>query len=138
VPTYVIEGDPERGIEPVCPGLPNWEALEDCVDVFSTTETAPKGRYLSGDPSWGEFYGDEKRIENLDLDYEIMFAGSEAAMAAEWKRAYERGEPLLGLMWEPHFLTAKYDVTLVEFPPYSEDCWGTTFACAWGPIRSSP
>ncbi|MBD0863228.1 hypothetical protein IA539_18810 [Gordonia sp. zg691] len=133
VPTYVIKGDPERGIEATCPGLPNWEALNDCVDVFAPTPGA-KGRYFSGDVAWGEQYGDVQRIKNLDLDYEISFAGSEAALGAEFTRAYERGEPVLGLMWSPHFLTAKYDLTRVEFPPYSDECWGTTYACNWGDI----
>ncbi|MDI9903295.1 glycine betaine ABC transporter substrate-binding protein [Rhodococcus sp. IEGM 1409] len=133
VPTYVIEGDPARGIEPTCPGLPNWEALNDCVDAFAATPGA-KGRYFSGDVAWGEQYGDVQRIENLDLNYEISFAGSEAALGAEFSRAYERGEPILGLMWAPHFLTAKYDLTRVEFPAYSDECWGTTYACNWGDI----
>ncbi|KAA3625173.1 MAG: ABC transporter, partial [Proteobacteria bacterium] len=29
-----------------CPGLPDWEALNDCAEEFSTPETAPMGRYL--------------------------------------------------------------------------------------------
>lgn len=33
-------------MEEACPGLPNWEALKDCAEAFSTPETAPKGRYL--------------------------------------------------------------------------------------------
>ena len=29
-----------------CPGLPDWKALNDCAEAFSTPETAPRGRYL--------------------------------------------------------------------------------------------
>jgi glycine betaine/proline transport system substrate-binding protein len=136
VPTYVIEGDPDRGIEPMCPGLPDWEALNDCVDVFKSPETGDKGRYVSGAKSWGPAYGDPQRIENLGLDYEVTYAGSEAALQAEWVRAVEQGEPLLALMWSPHFLTSKYDLTKVEFPPYYEGCWGEggKFDCDWGPL----
>jgi len=36
-----------------CPGLPNWEALNDCAEAFSTPETAPRGRYLGGPVTWG-------------------------------------------------------------------------------------
>ncbi|WP_408899722.1 ABC transporter substrate-binding protein (plasmid) [Nocardioides sp. R1-1] len=131
VPTYVIEGDEERGIEPTCPGLPDYQALNDCVEIFATSSSGSKGRYLSGDPSWGEYYGDEQRIENLGLDYVMEFAGSEAALAAEIKRAYDRGEPILALMWFPHFITSRYDLTQIEFPPYTEECWKTTYACGW-------
>lgn len=134
VPTYVIEGDPERGIEPSCPRLPDWEALNECAETFSTATTGDQGRYLSGDRSWGKLYGDTERIKNLDLNYRMQFAGSEAALAAEIRRAYERGEPILALMWKPHYITAKYDLTLVEFPQYTDKCWGTTYACAWDEI----
>lgn len=131
VPTYVIEGDAERGIEPMCPDLPDWKALNECADIFATASTGSKGRYLSGDPAWGPNYGDQHRIDNLGLNYEMEFAGSEAALVAEIKRAFDRGEPLLFLMWSPHSVTAQYDVTMVEFPPYSDECWGTTYACGW-------
>ena len=131
VPSYVIHGDPERGIEPSCPGLPDWRALNDCAEIFATAETEPKGRYLSGDTSWAELYGDPPRIKNLGLNYEMRFAGSEAALVAEIVSAYERGEPILALMWDPHYLMYNLDLIKVEFPPYTEECWGTTYACAW-------
>lgn len=136
VPTYVIEGDPERGIEPTCPGLPDYKALNDCVDVFKTPKTGDKGQYLEGAAAWGPYYGDPQRIESLGLNYEIVYAGSEAALQAEWKRAYDQGKPILALMWRPHYVTLKYDVTRVEFPEYTPDCWGEgkSYACNWAPI----
>src|SRR5262249_20785695 len=33
-------------VEPLCPGLPKWEALKNCADVFATTDTSPDGRFL--------------------------------------------------------------------------------------------
>lgn len=131
VPTYVIEGDSERGIEPMCPGLPDWEALNDCADVFATSKTGDKGQYMTGAESWAPFYGDQDRIDNLDLDYEMVFAGGEAALFAELQRAYQRGEPWLGLMWRPNYMTQVMDLTRIEFPPYSDECWATTHACQW-------
>ena len=29
-----------------CPGLPDWEALNECAEAFATPETLPSGRYL--------------------------------------------------------------------------------------------
>jgi len=131
VPTYVIEGDPERGIEPMCPGLPDWEALKDCADVFATSKTGDKGQYMEGAESWAPFYGDQDRIDNLGLNYEMVYAGGEAALFAELQRAYQRGEPWLGLMWRPAYPTHAMDLTRIEFPPYSDECWATTHACQW-------
>lgn len=129
VPTYVFEGDAERGIEPACPGLPDWEALNECVDVFKTAKTAPKGQYMTGAEAWAPPYGDQPRIDNLDLNYEMVFAGSEAALFADLTRAYEQGRPWLGLMWRPNYMTYKYDLTRVEFPESTDECWGDTYAC---------
>ena len=131
VPTYVIKGDDKRGIAPACPGLPNWEALNDCAAVFATAKTGTKGQYMSGAESWAFAYGDPQRIENLKLNYQMVFAGSEAALYADLTRAYEQGKPWLGLMWRPNYMTQKYDLTRVEFPPYTPECWGKTYACQW-------
>ena len=43
VPRYMIEGDPDRGIEAVAPDLKNWEQLNQYAHLFTTPETTPKG-----------------------------------------------------------------------------------------------
>lgn len=131
VPTYVIKGDPGRGIEPTCPGLPDYRAINDCAEIFATPSSDGKARYVAGDPAWEPLYGDNQRIENLGVNVKHEYAGSEASLVAEWTRALDRGEPMIGLMWSPHMVTTKYDLTLVEMPPFTPECWGTTYACAW-------
>ena len=78
-----------------CPGLPNWEALKEpaCAEAFSIAETAPKGRYLGGPVTWGGF--DEERIEALGLPFEVIHAGTDAAMFAELESAYQRQAPIM-------------------------------------------
>src|SRR3546814_6777684 len=39
-------------MEEICPGLPDWQALNACADKFAAPETAPKGRYLAGPVDW--------------------------------------------------------------------------------------
>lgn len=131
VPDYVIEGDEERGIEPTCPGLPDWEALNDCVDVFATAKTGDKGQYTGGPAAWSEINGDPHRIENLGLNYEIVYAGSPAALGADLAATYDRGDPWLGFMWRPNYPSLKYDLTRIEFPPNTDECWGNTWDCQW-------
>lgn len=131
VPTYVIKGDPERGIKPTCPGLPDYRAINECAAVFATPSSDGQARYVAGDPAWEPLYGDTERIKNLGVNVKHEYAGSEASLVAEWKRALDRGEPMIGLMWSPHMVTTKYDLTLIEMPPYTPECWGTTYACAW-------
>lgn len=110
-----------------CPGLPDWEALKDCADAFSTPETAPKGRYLGGPVTWGGF--DEERVEALDLPFEVVHAGTDAALFAELESAYQRKAPVLLWVYAPHWAPIKYEGEWVEFPPYEKACYEDP---AWG------
>ena len=105
----------------VCPGLPDWQALNDCAQEFSTPETAPLGRYLGGPVTWGGF--DEERVEALEMDFEVVHAGTDAALFAELESAYQRKAPIVLWVYAPHWAPAKYDGEWVEFPPYSVECY---------------
>ncbi len=104
-----------------CPGLPDWKALNDCAEAFSTAETAPKGRYLGGPVTWGGY--DDERVEALELDYEVVHAGTDAALFAELESAYQRKAPVLLWVYAPHWAPIKYKGEWVEFPPYSAECY---------------
>ena len=106
-----------------CPGLPNWEALlePDCVAAFSTPETAPKGRYLGAPVTWGGF--DEERVEALGLDFEVIHAGTDAALFAELESAYQRSAPIILWIYTPHWVPAVYEGEYVEFPPFTPECY---------------
>ena len=110
-----------------CPGLPDWRALNDCAEAFSVPETAPKGRYLGGPVTWGGF--DDERAEALDLDYEVVHAGTDAALFAELESAYQREAPILLWVYTPHWAPAKFDGEWVEFPPYEPACYDDP---SWG------
>ena len=112
-----------------CPGLPNWEALksDECAAAFSTPETAPKGRYVSGPVTWGGF--DEERVEALELPFEVVHAGTDAALFAELESAYQRKAPIMLWIYTPHWAPAKYEGEFVEFPAYTPECYSDP---AWG------
>ncbi len=106
-----------------CPGLPNWEALksEECAAAFATAETAPKGRYVGGPVTWGGF--DDERVEALGLPFEVVHAGTDAALFAELESAYQRQAPVMLWVYVPHWAPAKYEGEFVEFPPYTPECY---------------
>jgi glycine betaine/proline transport system substrate-binding protein len=110
-----------------CPGLPNWEALKGCAEAFSTPETAPKGRYLGGPVTWGGF--DDERVEALDLPFEVVHAGTDAAMFAELESAYQRKAPIILWIYTPHWAPAKYKGEWVQFPEWTPECYNDP---AWG------
>lgn len=119
-PSYMVEK---------CPGLPNWEALKEaaCAEAFSTAETAPKGRYLGGPVTWGGF--DEERIAALDLPFEVIHAGTDAALFAELESAVQRKAPVMLWVYAPHWAPAKYEGDWVAFPQYTAECYTDA---AWG------
>lgn len=114
-------------MEERCPGLPDWRALLDCADAFATPETAPNGRYLGGPVTWGGY--DEERVEALGLPFEVVHAGTDAALFAELQAAYERQDPIILWIYQPHWAPAKYEGSFVEFPPYEPACYSDP---AWG------
>ncbi len=111
-PSYMVEK---------CPGLPDWQALKACSAEFATAETAPKGRYVGGPVTWGGF--DDERVKALGLDFEVVHAGTDAALFAELESAYQRQAPIILWIYDPHWAPAKYDGAFVDFPPYSAECY---------------
>ena len=104
-----------------CPGLPDWHALNECAEAFATPETLPSGRYLGGPVTWGGY--DDERAEALGLDYEVVHAGTDAALFAELQSAYQRKAPWLGWIYTPHWAPIKFKGEWVEFPAYEDACY---------------
>ena len=124
-------------VEEACPGLPDWRALNDCKDIFSTTETFPQGRFLDYPAEW--VANNDKRIEALGIDYMLVRSGGEGALITEIESAYARKAPLLVQFWQPHWALSKFDMNVVELPPHTLACeedpsWGpnpdATFDCS--------
>ena len=115
-----------------CPGLPDWTALLNCAEAFATAETAPKGRYVGGPVTWGGF--DDERVEALGLDFEVVHAGTDAALFAELESAYQREAPVILWVYVPHWAPAKYEGEFVEFPAYTKECYNDA---GWGSNTSA-
>lgn len=114
IPTYLLEEHPE---------LATWEgyATPEAAALFATPETGDKGQFLAGDPSFVQY--DADIIRNLNLPFQVVNAGSEEAILAALDTAVSREEPLLFYFWTPHSVHAKYDLTAVQLPEYSEECY---------------
>ena len=103
-----------------CPGLPSWEALNECASLFATPETGDKGRFLGGPVDWLKH--DAERVEALDMDFVVVNAGSAAALWAEVATAEKTGRPVVLFNWTPNFVEAVWEGEFVEFPTYFEGC----------------
>lgn len=115
-------------VRELCPGLPAWEALQDCAAQFATAETLPAGRLVDYPADWGTPGAD--RIAGLELPFKAVPAGSEGALIAEMRASIEKKSPLLIVFWQPHWALAAYDVEWVSLPPGEAACYEDA---SWGP-----
>ena len=101
VPDYVLEEHPE---------LATWEGFKDpeVAKEFATAETGDKGRFLGTDPSYSQ--ADEAIIANLELPYQVVYSGSEAATIAELDSKVAAGEPIVMYWWAPTAAAGKYNL----------------------------
>ena len=133
VPRYVVEGDTERGIEPVAPNLRSVLDLPQYWELFRDPEAPSKGRFVNGIPGWEatSINSDKLVAYGLDEYFTDFVAGSDAALSGSMAAAYERGEPWFGYYWAPTWVLGKYDMLALEEPLFDEDLWTTTRACAY-------
>lgn len=115
VPTWVIDQN-------LCPGLPNWEALKDCKDVFATADSGGKGRWLEGPQSWhGQLMPERVAALGLGDDYMVKFAGGADALWADLASAKKEGRGTIIFNWTPNFTDAE-GFTFIEFPEFFDGC----------------
>jgi glycine betaine/proline transport system substrate-binding protein len=133
VPTYMIEGDSARNIEPMAPDLRSVDDLAKYWELFKDPEDPSKGRIYGGIAGWEVDQTLTVKMEtfNLNEHFNYFRPGSEAALNTSLVRAYERGEAWVGYNWEPTWVTGKYDLTLLEEPEYTKEGWENGFATAF-------
>ena len=117
---------------------PDLDSVEDLKDdkfkeLFATAETGGKARLVSCVIGWACEEVNAKQIESYGLadDVHIINPGDGAAANADLYGAYEKGEPWLGYQWGTNDPALVLDLVRLEEPPYSDECWFTTKACAY-------
>lgn len=135
VPTYVVKGDPERGIEPMAPDLRSVHDLAKYWEIFRDPEVKNKGRFLNGPPSWMAYGVNMAKLQAYGLDkYFVSFpTGGTTVLIGEVVSNYKKGKPVLFYFWDPTWLMGLYDFTLLEEPPFDMDLWNEKkgYACEW-------
>ena len=117
------------------PDLDNVEDLKDdkFKELFATAETGGKARLVSCVIGWSCEEVNAKQIEGYGLSdhVHVVNPGDGAAANADLYGAYEKGEPWLGYQWGTNDPPLLLDLVRLEEPPYSDECWFTTKACAY-------
>ena len=135
VPRYVIEGDAERGIEPMAPDLKSVADLPMYADVFTDPEEPGKGRYYNCIIGWQCELTNNKKMAAYGLEehFTNFKPGAAPALDASIVAAYEKGEAWLGYYWGPTTILGLYPMIQLEEPEWSEECWDGDRGCAFRP-----
>ena len=118
LPNFVIE---------MCPGLPDWKALNKCSDMFARTDSDGKGVYVDGPVNW--LHEDDRRIEALGMNFMTMNVDKPNDLWVELETAYKNKKAIVMFNWSPNFTDSQYGGQFVEFPKFHEKCetdktWG--------------
>ncbi|MET9042365.1 ABC transporter substrate-binding protein [Streptomyces sp. NPDC003631] len=111
VPTYLVRQHPD---------ITDWKNLDKYANLFRTAESGGKGQLMDGSPSY--VTNDKALVENLKLDYQVIFAGSEAAQITQIRQFAKEHKPFLTYWYAPQWLFKKVPMTEVRLPPYKEGC----------------
>ncbi|AWW38004.1 glycine/betaine ABC transporter substrate-binding protein [Streptomyces sp. AS58] len=122
VPTYFAKQHPD---------VTDWKNLDKYADEFRTPESGGKGQLMDGSPSY--VTNDKALVKNLKLDYQVVFAGSEAAQITQIKQFAKEKKPFLTYWYSPQWLFRKVPMTEVKLPAYEEGCDAdpAAVACAY-------
>jgi glycine betaine/proline transport system substrate-binding protein len=115
------------------PDITDWNNLNKYADLFKTSESGDKGQFLGSDPTFVQY--DEALIKNLNLNYKVVFSGSEAASITAFQQATANKTPLIGYFYDPQWLHAEIKLVQVKLPPYTPGCDKDlkTVACDYPP-----
>jgi glycine betaine/proline transport system substrate-binding protein len=102
------------------PDITDWNNLNKYADLFKTSESGDKGQLLDGDPSF--VTSDEGIIAGLELDYKVVYAGSEAALIEAFRKAEQNKTPLIGYFYSPQWFLNEVALVHVNLPPWTEGC----------------
>jgi len=116
----------------LCPGLPDWEALNACADKFASVETLPNGRLLDYPADWGSPGKD--RFEAMGMSFTAVPAGSEGALITELEASIAKKSPLLMTFWQPHWALSEYETEWVALPAGTDECYSDA---SWGVNKSA-
>jgi glycine betaine/proline transport system substrate-binding protein len=102
------------------PDIVEWKNLNKYADLFKTSESGGKGQLLDGDP--GFVTNDAALVTNLNLNYKVVYSGSEAALITSFRQAEQQQKPVIGYFYDPQWLLAEVPLVKVNLPAHAEGC----------------
>ncbi len=130
VPTYMIEGDADRGIEATAPDLKTVADLVKYKDLFADPEDSSMGLFVNCIIGWNCQLINRIKMNTymaedgtaLSDHFNIIEPGAAAGIDAAIAGAYNNGEPVFSYYWEPTWVLGTFKMTRLEEPAYTAEC----------------
>lgn len=132
VPTYLIKGDKKRGLKPLTPDLRTVADLPRYASVFAA-EGQSRGVISGGVKGWTatDVINLKYKGYKLDESFALLNFDSDRSMDRHIIDLVDQGKPWVGYYWTPTYIMGKFDMTLLEEPPYQQKTWEDTGLCAF-------
>jgi glycine betaine/proline transport system substrate-binding protein len=102
------------------PDITSWKNLNKYADLFKTSESGGQGQLLDGDPSF--VTNDAALVKNLQLNFKVVYAGSEAALITAFRQAEQNKTPLIGYFYSPQWFLSEVPLKKIALPTYAPGC----------------
>lgn len=111
VPPWMVEEYPD---------ITDWRVLKKRWALFRTAQSAGKGQFLGGDPSF--VTNDEALMRTLGMNFTVVYSGSEEKLIAAFRDAEKNRTPLLGYFYSPQWLLSEIKLVHIPLPEYTPGC----------------
>ena len=124
IPQYVKDANP---------GLVSVSDLPDYAEVFVTSDSGGKARFVTCIPGWACEQVNDAKFDAYGLrdSLSITSPGSGAALFADLEGAYADEDPWLGYLWSPTVVAGRLDLYVLEEPEWTQECWDGDKGCAY-------
>ena len=102
------------------PDILDYKNLNKYAAKFKTSESGGKGQLLDGDPSY--VTNDAALVKNLNLNFKVVYAGSEAALITSFRDAEKNKKWVIGYFYEPQWFLSEVPLKKVTLPAYKTGC----------------
>lgn len=133
VPSYMINGDVERGIEPIATDLKYAADLPRFADLFPKHPSSQKSLLYNAPSTWVVAGVNQTKLKSYGLSRSFTLAAtdSESNLINSLQRHYQKGTPWLGFARDPSPITANCKMTMLREPPYDDVIWKKNRACSF-------
>jgi len=102
------------------PDITNYKNLNKYASLFKTASSGGKGVFLDGDPTY--VTDDKQLIKNLNLNFKVVYSGSEDALIKAFRAGQKNKTPVIGYFYSPQWLLSEIPLVHISLPPYTPGC----------------